>query len=186
MKIISALTALLVTAALAAHAADHAPYWGYRGEHGPAKWGDMEAGFSQCKLGKEQSPVDIRNAKKSALPALDFNYKQSNAEAINNGHTIQVSLADGGVLNLDGVLYKLVQFHFHTPSEEKIDGKARAMVAHLVHQNAGGKLAVVAVLLTEGKANAALAPVFDGMPQAEGSKKALASGLNAADFLPAE
>ena len=32
-------------------------------------------------------------------------------------------------------------------SEEKIDGKAYSMVAHLVHQSAEGKLAVVAVLL---------------------------------------
>jgi len=186
MKIISALTALLVTAALAAHAADHSPHWGYRGEHGPAKWGDMEAGFSQCKLGKEQSPVDIRNAKKSALPALDFNYKQTNAEAINNGHTIQVSLADGGVLNLDGVSYKLVQFHFHTPSEEKIDGKAYPMVAHLVHQNVEGKLAVVAVLLTQGKENTALDPLFENLPPSEGAKTTLGANFNAVDLLPAE
>ena len=46
-----------------------------------------------------------------------------------------------------------VQFHFHKPSEEKIDGKAHAMVAHLVHKSADGKLAVVAVLLDKGGAN---------------------------------
>src|SRR4051812_44061526 len=153
MKTKSAIACLLFTAALAAHAAEqHAPHWSYHGEHGPIKWGGMEPGFAECKLGKEQSPIDIRNAKKSALPALDFRYAKSSAEVVNNGHTVQVNLAEGGVLNLEGVPYKLVQFHFHTPSEEKIDGKARAMVAHLVHRNAEGKLAVVSVLLTEGKA----------------------------------
>jgi carbonic anhydrase len=185
MKMRSVATGLLITVAFVAHAADDAPHWGYGGEHGPEKWGDMEPGFSACKLGKEQSPIDIRNAKKSPLPALDFKYTKSSAEVVNNGHTIQVNLVDGGVLNLDGVPYKLVQFHFHAPSEEKINGMAYSMVAHLVHQSAEGKLAVVAVLLTEGRANAALDPVFKNLPQTEGSKKTLGANLNAAELLPA-
>jgi carbonic anhydrase len=186
MKMRSAVTGLLFIAASVAHGADHAPHWGYGGEHGPEQWGGMEAAFSSCKLGKEQSPIDIRNAKKSALPPLDFKYTNSNAEIVNNGHTIQVNLADGGALNLDGVPYKLVQFHFHAPSEEKINGKAYSMVAHLVHQSAEGKLAVVAVLVTEGRANAALDPVFKNMPQTEGGKKALGTDFNATELLPAQ
>jgi carbonic anhydrase len=185
MKIRSVATGLLITVAFVTHAADQAPQWGYGGEHGPEKWGDMEAGFAACKLGKEQSPIDISNAKKSALPALDFEYTKSSAEVVNNGHTIQVNLVNGGVLNLDGVPYKLVQFHFHTPSEEKINGKAYPMVAHLVHQNAKGQLAVVAVLLTEGKTNTVLGPVFKNLPQAEGSKKTFGANFNAAGLLPA-
>ena len=42
---------------------------------------------------------------------------------------------------------ELLQFHFHRPSEERIDGRQFDMVAHLVHKDADGKLAVVAVLL---------------------------------------
>jgi carbonic anhydrase len=172
--------------AFVTHAADQAPHWGYGGEHGPDSWGDMEADYSTCKLGKAQSPIDIRSAEKSALPALDFEYTKSSAEIVNNGHTIQVNLADGGVLNLDGVPYKLVQFHFHTPSEEELNGKRYAMVAHLVHQSADGKFAVVAIMLTEGKTNAALGPVFNNLPQAVGSTKTLDAGFNAAELLPAE
>jgi carbonic anhydrase len=175
---------LLCTAALVAHAADHAPHWGYGG-HGPDSWGEMP-GAGTCHLGKEQSPIDIRDAKKSALPPLRFAYGKGSGEVVNNGHTVQVNLANGGSLNVDGVAYKLVQFHFHTPSEEHVEGKAYPMVAHLVHQNAEGKLAVVAVLLKEGKTNAALAEVFDGMPQHEGAKKSLPASFDAADVLPAE
>jgi len=88
MKMRSAATGLLMTAAFVAHAADHAPHWGYGAEHGPEEWGDMEASVAACKLGKEQSPIDIRNATKTALPALDFKYAKSIAEVVNNGHTI--------------------------------------------------------------------------------------------------
>lgn len=185
MKIRSIATGLLIALACVAHAADHAPHWGYGGEHGPAHWGDMEPDFAACKLGKAQSPIDIRNARKTALPALDFEYTKSSAEVVNNGHSIQVNLVDGGVLNLDGVPYKLVQFHFHAPSEEKINGKAYSMGAHLVHQSAERQLAVVAVLLTEGRANAALDPVFKNLPQTEGGKNTLGANFNAAELLPA-
>jgi carbonic anhydrase len=176
---------LLVSASLLASADETAPHWAYTGEHGVKAWGDMP-GDGTCKLGHEQSPIDIRDAKKGKLAPLDLGYKKGSADIVNNGHTIQVTPADGGGLNIDGVPYKLVQFHFHTPSEEKIHGKAYSMVMHLVHQNADGKLAVIAVLLTEGKANAALAPVFDNMPAKEGDKKSLPAALDVTDFLPAD
>ena len=186
MKAISLAACLLILAAGTARASDKEVHWGYGGEHGPATWGDMEREFSECKLGKEQSPIDIRHANVKPLPALDFHYLPSDAEVVNNGHTVQVNLADAGVLNLDGVPYKLVQFHFHAPSEERVGGRASAMVVHMVHRNADGKLAVVAVLLKEGKANTPLAPVFEKMPPTEGRQTALDGKFSPADILPAE
>ena len=109
--------------------------------------------FASCKLGQLQSPIDIRGAKAADLPAIKFDYKPSPLKVIDNGHTIQVNYAPGSSIDVGGARYELVQFHFHKPSEEKIDGKAHAMVAHLVHKNADGKLAVVAVLLDKGGAN---------------------------------
>ena len=41
----------------AAFAADtREPHWGY--DH-PALWGDLSADFKECKVGKEESPIDI-------------------------------------------------------------------------------------------------------------------------------
>lgn len=186
MKLQSLVAGLLITCSLVASAADTVAHWEYSGAHGPADWGHMQSSFAQCELGKFQSPIDIRNAKKSDLPALHFEYAKTGAEVVNNGHTVQVNLANGGALDLDGVPYKLVQFHFHTPSEEMINGKSFSMVAHLVHQNAEGKLAVVAVLLTEGKDNTALDAVFENLPQSEGAKQSLGADFNAVDMLPVE
>jgi carbonic anhydrase len=104
---------------------------------------------------------------------------------VNTGHSIQVNLAAGGTVDLASGTYKIVQFHFHAPSEEKIDGHPYAMVAHLVHSDDAGKLAVVAVLFKEGKANPTLAKVFAVMPAKEGEKVALEGGVNPADLLPA-
>ena len=182
---------LIVAAAVAALAAGYAAaeepkhHFQYGGKYGPAHWADLEKDFAACKIGKEQSPIDIRGAVKAPLPPIGFHYASGPAEVVNNGHSIQVNLSSGGTADLASGTYKLVQFHFHAPSEEKVDGHAYALVAHLVHQNDAGQLAVVAVLFKEGKANPALAKVFAAMPAEEGGKAPLEGGANAADLLPA-
>jgi carbonic anhydrase len=174
---------VLALAALGANAAGGA-HWGYSG-HGPAAWGEVP-GAEACKLGKLQSPIDIRDAKKTGLPPLDLHYQKGGASIVDNGHTVQIDLADAGFLNVGGVPYKLVQFHFHAPSEEKIGGKGFPMVIHLVHKAADGKLAVVAVLLKEGKADAALAPLFTAMARETIASRKLYAGFDATEILPAD
>lgn len=178
----AALAALAAGSVVAEEAGHH---FKYAGANGPAHWGDLEADFATCKIGHAQSPIDIRGAVKAPLPPIGFHYADSPAEVVNNGHSIQVDLANGGTVDLASGTYKLVQFHFHAPSEEKVNGHPYAMVAHLVHRNDAGELAVVAVLFKEGKANPALAKVFAAMPAKEGGKAALDGGTNAADLLPA-
>lgn len=168
-----------------AHGAHHAAHWGYEGMQGARHWGSMEPGFALCKSGKEQSPIDITMDGASKPAPIGFGYTPGNAEVINNGHTVQINLAAGGQIQLDGVDYALLQFHFHTPSEEKIRGQAYPLVAHLVHKSAAGQLAVVAVLFEEGAENQALKAVFSNLPAKAGDTVPLAGGFNASDLLPA-
>lgn len=177
-----ALTALFASSAMAAGSQAH---WGYQGEHAPEHWAEMDPGFGTCALGHMQSPIDIHDALPADLPKIGFDYHAGPAEDANNGHTIQVNLPDSGGIDIDGTHYALVQFHFHTPSEEKIDGQAYPMEMHLVHKDADGHLAVVAVMLKEGGENAALEEIFDALPKAEGDKHAL-EALDPAVLLPAE
>lgn len=178
------LLLVLALASATALAADHGGHWGYAGPSAPEHWGDLEAGYATCKLGGLQSPIDIRDAAPAALPPIAFAYRTSAAEVVNNGHTVQVNLADAGSAGLESGRYKLLQFHFHTPSEEMVDGAHYPLVAHFVHQDADGRLAVVAVLFKEGKENAALAPVFAAMPAEAGAKAALPD-LDPGTLLPA-
>jgi carbonic anhydrase len=160
-------------------------HWTYGGHGGPAEWGALSPEFATCKLGKNQSPIDIRGARPADLPAIRFDYKPSPLKVIDNGHTIQVNYAPGSAIDVGGVRYELVQFHFHKPSEEKIDGKSHAMVAHLVHKSADGKLAVVAVLLDTGGASAVIDSIWKNLPK-EKEKEALVQNVtvDATDLLP--
>jgi len=120
------------------------------------------------------------------LPTLEFNYENSKAEMVNNGYTIQVNLANGGSVKLTSGMYEFLQFHFHTPSEEAINGKRYPMVVHLVHKNLRGDFSVIAVLFAEGKENASLKEIFNLMPIKEGDKVNLQSKFNVASFLPSK
>lgn len=176
-----ALAALLASAAMAA---DPHPHWGYHGEDAPAHWAELNPDFETCAIGHMQSPIDIRHAHLAELPEIEFDYHAGPAESVNNGHTIQVNLPDSGGIDIGGAHYSLVQFHFHTPSEEKIDGESFPMEAHFVHKDAEGHLAVVAVMLKQGRKNAALEEIFDTLP-AEGDSHSL-QALNPAALLPAK
>jgi carbonic anhydrase len=68
--------------------------------------------------------------------------------------------------------YQLIQFHFHRPSEETIDGKASAMVAHLMYQSSDGKVIGVAALLKAGKPNSTIQQIWDHMPMTESKVRA--------------
>jgi carbonic anhydrase len=175
---------LSATFALAEEQGHH---WAYKGEAGPSHWAAMDKEFESCGIGKAQSPIDIPTGKVRSenLPALAFDYKPAPLRIIDNGHTIQVNYPPGSTLSVDGARYELVQFHFHKPSEEKIDGKAFDMVAHLVHKDAQGHLAVVAVPLKAGSDNALVNTLWRNLPREKGHEVALDSiSIDAVRLLP--
>jgi carbonic anhydrase len=96
-----------------------------------------------------------------------------------------VNYAPGSWIAVGGMRYELVQFHFHKPSEEKINGKSHAMVAHLVHKNAEGKLAVIAVLLDKGGANPMIGTIWKNLPKEKEREISVADAMvDASALLP--
>jgi len=82
------------------------------------------------------------------------------AKVFNNGHTVQATDMTGGYFKFSSPVhgtsndwYKLLQFHFHTPSENTVDGQHYGAEVHLVHQNAAGKLLVVGCLINDAGNN---------------------------------
>jgi carbonic anhydrase len=159
-------------------------HWDYEGEFGPENWGKINPAWSQCGTGKRQSPIDIRDGMKVDLAEIDFNYGPSSFTEIDNGHTVQVNVGSGNFMTVGPETYELVQFHFHRPSEERINGKGTEMVVHLVHRGAGGKLAVVAVLLERGKANEAIQTVWNNIPLEKGQLGAPGLEIDPLELLP--
>ncbi len=163
------------------------PHWDYSGKHeGPAHWADLDPAFETCAKGMTQSPIDIRGAVKADLPALQFSYNPVSPTFYNNGHTIQVNIPPGNFLTVGDNKYELLQFHFHAPSEEAINGKKANMVAHFVHKTPSGALGVIGVLLVVGKSNPDYAPVFAHMPKAKEKITVDDLSLDLAALLPSD
>jgi carbonic anhydrase len=164
--------------------------WTYEGKTGAAHWGDLDPDYAPCKVGKEQSPIDIQTAEKADLPPLRFEYKSEPLKyLINNGYTIRVNYHDapgsGNFLMVGDKRYQLTQFHFHHPSEEYVHGKPYPMVLHLMHQASDGKVAGVAVFLRQGAANKTVQQIWDHMPMTKGNEQEIPGvEINPAGLLP--
>eukprot|EP00914_Ancora_sagittata_P006973 GHVO01013840.1.p1 GENE.GHVO01013840.1~~GHVO01013840.1.p1 ORF type:complete len:294 (+),score=52.62 GHVO01013840.1:88-969(+) len=106
-----------------------------------------------CEGMKRQSPImiDTDNVSHTVIP-ITFNYTYPppddtddvNYKIVSDGHTIRLSLEDGGSLGTveyDGRVYEAIQYHFHAPSEHVFkSGEADAeggdrtgIEMHIVH-----------------------------------------------------
>ncbi len=176
-----ALCLLCVSAARATEGA----HWDYEGgAHGPSHWAELDASNRVCSVGSQQSPIAITGSVEADLPSLKVGWKSAVDTIVNNGHTIQVNAAAGGILEVGGENFELLQFHFHHPSEHTIDGKNFAMEAHFVHRHSSGSLGVLGVLLTTGGENAVFSKIISTMPPAAGEPVKAASGIDPNGLLP--
>ncbi len=180
-----AATAALTSASLAAAASSAQPAgWAYLGATGPAAWGGLKPEFSTCAVGQRQSPIDIRGGIVVDLEPVRFDYRASAFNVIDNGQTVQVNLGPGNSIQVGARRYELVQFHFHRPSEERIDGRQYDMDVHLVHRDPEGRLAVVAVLLERGAAQSVVQAVWNNLPLEKGEEQPASVVLDLNHLLP--
>lgn len=149
-----------------AHQESHA-HWSYEGREGPPAWGHLAADYHTCADGRHQSPVniDVEQAEAAPLPDLRVHYGPVSVTEVNNGHTIQDSVAAGDFVELGETQYALQQFHFHHPSEHTLDGEHAPLEIHFVHKDASGALLVMGVFVNEGAENPLLRTLFERLPR---------------------
>ena len=153
--------------------------WSYDGSHGlgPQLWGKV----APHTLGLQQSPISLTVWNLDRLRAgLPVKYGKVRIGVFhNNGHTWKGTFqTNGGTLMLGGEAYKLIQFHFHVPSEHSLDARTAEekelatqlgatetvefanglqsdhhfpMEMHLVHKSDTDKLAVIGVFIVPGE-----------------------------------
>lgn len=170
---LTALASIISTASMASE-------WGYEGANGPEHWGKVSA---TCALGKNQSPVNITGELGAKMTPVTLSYSGKVTSLINNGHTIQAQVSGDNELVVDGTRYKLMQFHFHTPSENRIHGQPFPLEAHFVHQDVSGNLAVLAVMFKVGEAGDAIAVLTGNVPE-NGQSRVLPHPVSLNEFIP--
>lgn len=160
-------------------------HWGYEGDGSPEHWGELSAEFETCGAGKEQSPINLRDATREDLADMEFAYDASAGEVLNNGHTLQYTPSTTQKVTLDGEDLELAQLHMHTPAEHEVDGKQLPGEIHFVHKNAAGDITVLGILLEEGAPNELVQYLLDNAPDTVDSSHISQEEVNISDALPA-
>ncbi|XP_010490921.1 PREDICTED: alpha carbonic anhydrase 3-like [Camelina sativa] len=132
----------------------------------PSKWCDMKPEWKICGTGTKQSPVDLTpkaaRMVHNSTEILQTYYKPVEAILKNRGFDMKVKWEeDAGKIVINKTDYKLIQSHWHAPSEHLLNGERFAMELHMVHKSAEGHLAVIGVLFREGEPNAFISRIMD-------------------------
>ncbi len=162
--------------------------WGYIGNTNAAHWGQLDPSFTLCAKGKDQSPINIPNKVPNTKNTLTINYESAPMIILDTGHGTQLNFSNDQSdesITFDGKKYFLVQFHIHTPAENKLHDQAFPLEIHLVHQNANGQVVVIGVFAKNGKANPTLKKIIDNLPKESGKEQIIeGEQINPADLLP--
>ncbi|MCU7937062.1 MAG: carbonic anhydrase family protein [Candidatus Thiodiazotropha sp. (ex Dulcina madagascariensis)] len=186
MKTICTVTLVVALASVTDVFSAGKAHWTYSGAEGPEHWGELDKSFKTCSSGKNQSPVNLTEMVEGELPKIAVEYKAGGNQIVNNGHTIKINYAPGSTIAVAGHSFELKQVHFHSPSENSIQGNAYPMEAHFVHADKDGNLAVIAVMYKRGDKNAELEKAWAQMPEHAGEKQALSKTVDAAALLPSD
>ena len=154
---------------------------------GPLNWGALDPAFEMCDSGTRQSPVNISGTTRGGGPSLRFDYPDNELVVENTGHVIEVPIPidNGNTLLIGSSDFSLIQYHFHAPSEHTLNGQQFDLEAHLVHENAAGRLAVVGVLMDIGdQPNELVDEVFHNAPEEAGEETKVGIESNARELLP--
>lgn len=112
----------------------------------PTKWG--------CD-NMNQSPINIQECDSVYLDNIQifFNYFQTDFNIHFEETNFELIPDRTNYLIFNTDYYKLIQLHFHTPSEHTLNGEYTLLSLHLVHQNLNGELLVVNLFIIEGQCN---------------------------------
>lgn len=163
--------------------------WSYEGPGGPAAWASLKPEYQLCGNGQRQSPVHIEPGAALQGPneALGFDYGASSGTVLHDGRTIRVEVEGDNLLQVRGATYRLVSFDFQHPAEEMVGHQGFAMGVHLVHRDAQGRTAIVAVLLQPGEPSAFIDKVWTYIPLDTGDRVRMPPAtMDLATLLPAD
>ena len=163
----------------------HGAEWSYHGFTGPEYWADLSPEYEVCRTGQQQSPIDITSAHAHPQLELYFEYEPfSPIRATIARHTVQIAGVPSCGITIHGQWYELLELHFHTPAEHRIDGELSVLELHLVHQSADQRLAVISVLFEEGAQHESLSHIFSNLPPVGSADHVVGGGLDLYALLP--
>jgi carbonic anhydrase len=125
--------------------------WSYEGRTSPQYWGDLKPEFKFCKIGYNQSPINIESEFENN--DLKFSYAKSDVEKQPKNHVIQIVFDDKDFVLRGKKKYFVRQLYFHHPSEHLIADNQYSLELQIFHKSADEQLLALAIFLEVGQEN---------------------------------
>lgn len=151
-------------------------HWSYSDKTAPTYSASLSDHNSLCNSGKNQSPIDIdtKRAVNAGKRGLKFNYGRLDPKHIfNTGKQLQLNVAQGANIKVDGIEFELKHLSFHTPSENTYNKQHFPMEIQFIHQSKDHQLAIVSLMVTWGKSSRTLVKLQQQLPMNTGESKQL-------------
>ena len=125
--------------------------WNYNSASNIKAWGDLKEEFKFCKIGYNQSPIDVKFP--FAANELKFFYSEISAEKERKKFSMQLNFDDGNFVLRGKKKYLLKHLEFHHPSEHLVDGEPYSLEMQILHKSDDEQWLILAIFLEVGKEN---------------------------------
>lgn len=125
--------------------------WSYSGSSGPQHWGELDEQFKFCKIGYNQSPIDIKE--KFTDSDLKFAYVLSDVEKEQKKYVMNINFDGKNLLFRGKKKYLLRKILFHHPSEHLVAGKPHSLEMQIAHKSEDEQWLNLGIFLEVGKEN---------------------------------
>lgn len=160
------------------------PAWSYDEDYtGQEEWGILSPAYAKCGTGTQQSPISVSFTQPTKKPAPDFHYAKTKARVMFDRHAIRAEMEGNSSLLADGETYHLKSIELHTPGEHTFGDVFYPLEIQLQHQNASGKMLIVAIFARPGQENATMQTLLASVPDTAG--KMLKTAFDPSSLLPA-
>ncbi len=126
--------------------------WDYSTASGPNNWGDLKEEYKFCKIGYNQSPIDVKESDFSNNE-LKFFYNKSDIEKQFKNHAMIIEFDSRDFILRGKKKYFIRRAEFHHPSEHLIDGVAHSLEMQIYHKSDDEQWLAIAIFLEVGKEN---------------------------------
>jgi len=111
--------------------------WSYSGKGSPQNWAKISEKNKFCKIGYNQSPIDINSAmnKDFILNDLRFDYKTAEIEKYNTKHYQKINFYGKNFVFRGKKKYWLKYIEFHHPSEHLLDSSPHSLEMQIYHKS---------------------------------------------------
>ena len=156
--------------------------WSYTGQNGPQFWGDINSKYVMCKIGKLQSPINLKWSKPKTGGNIQTFYKTSGAKIELIGNHFRLQLDPGNRVVIRGQDYDLKYVEIHSPSEHSLSSSRTSLEIQLVHHNNSGQTAILSSFVIEGKEHPTIAKLLS--LTSTPSSASMMIKINPENFLP--